>query len=549
MSGEQIRQEHTTLGIEFGSTRIKACLVDSAGLTLATGSSSWESELSDGIWTYSLDAVHEGLAAAYADLARQVREVHGIELRAVGAIGISAMMHGYLALDSAGELLTPFRTWRNTNTTQAAEHLSEVFGQNIPLRWSVAHHYQAVLDAEPHIPRVRTLTTLAGYIHHRLTGTHVLGIGDASGMFPIDPATGSYDGELLDRYAELTRPLLGGAADASDGGGADGEIGAAAALEQLLPPVASAGTQAGFLTPEGAQLLDPTGTLEPGIIFCPPEGDAGTGMVATNAVRKRTGNVSVGTSIFAMLVLEDSPRSPRPEIDIVATPDGKLVAMVHCNNGASELGTWAGVFGEFLSNLGLAADPDEVFRAMLGGALETDAAENGLLAYNLLAAEPVIGVDRGMSMILRNPGSPLTLAGFARAQLLGVFAALSVGIRVLAEEGVSVDRFFAHGGLLRTGGVAQRALAAALRTPVSVTREATEGGAWGMAVLAGYALAVSTSHTSGRSLPDWLDTEIFADSLEETVEPSAEEIDGYARFLQRWLTGLPVQRAAGEALT
>ncbi|MCH8559230.1 FGGY-family carbohydrate kinase [Nesterenkonia sp. DZ6] len=531
MNDERIRQERTTLGIEFGSTRIKACLVGESGQTLATGSSSWESELLDGVWTYSLEAVREGLAAAYADLAAQVVKVHGIHLRVVGAIGVSAMMHGYLALDSAGELLAPFRTWRNTTTTQAAARLTEELRQNIPLRWSVAHHYQAILDAEPHVPRVHTLTTLAGYVHHLLTGTHVLGIGDASGMFPIDPDTADYDAEMLDRFDQLTAGPDSGRP-----------------LSQLLPPVASAGMQAGFLTPEGAQLLDATGALEPGIMFCPPEGDAGTGMVASNAVRARTGNVSVGTSIFAMLVLEDSLRSTRGEIDIVATPDAKLVAMVHCNNGASELGAWAGVFGEFLTRLGYTPDADEVFQAMLSGALEAEASQNGLLAYNLLAAEPIIGVTQGRPMIVRTPGTPLSLAGFARAQLLGVFAALSVGMAVLAEEGVTVDRFFAHGGLLRTGGVAQRALAAALGTPVSVMKDASEGGAWGIAVLARYARAVATGSAASRGLPDWLDEEAFAGSEAETVEPSEVEIADYAEFLGRWLTGLPVELAAGEIL-
>ncbi|WP_218220336.1 FGGY-family carbohydrate kinase [Nesterenkonia sp. Act20] len=531
MIDESLHLEHTTLGIELGSTRIKACLVGESGQTLATGSSSWESQLLDGVWTYSLDAVHQGLAAAYADLAATVRRLHSIELRAVGAIGISAMMHGYLALDSAGDLLTPFRTWRNTTTTAAAARLTQEFGQNIPLRWSIAHHYQAILDAEPHVPRVHTLTTLAGYVHHLLTGNHVLGVGDASGMFPIDPATGDYDAELLERFRSLT---------------AAEEIGRD--LEQLLPPVASAGDQAGFLTPEGAEILDPTGTLEPGIMFCPPEGDAGTGMVATNAVRARTGNVSVGTSIFAMLVLEDSLRSTRSEIDIVATPDAKLVAMVHCNNGASELGAWAGLFGEFLTNLGHVAEPDEVFQAMLRGALEAEADQNGMLAYSLLAAEPIIGVDRGRPMMVRTPETPLTLAGFARSQLLGVFAALSVGMGVLAEEGVTVDRFFAHGGLLRTGGVAQKALAAALGTPVAVTKDSAEGGAWGIAVLAGYAHAVTAGSASGRAMPDWLDEEVFADSAVETVTPSDAEVSDYAQFLERWVAGLAAERAAGEAL-
>ncbi|MGN6273407.1 MAG: xylulokinase [Protaetiibacter sp.] len=518
--------ETTFLGIELGSTRIKACVIDAEGRTLATGSHSWENRLEDGRWTYSLDAVREGLRSAYADLVAQL----GAAPASFGAIGVSAMMHGYLAFDAEGQLLVPFRTWRNTNTGPAAAELSAALGVNIPLRWSIAHLHQAALDGEPHVPLVARITTLSGYVHHLLTGRDVLGVGDASGMFPIDPATGDYDMELL----EIAQERLAAAG---------GEL----ELLEVLPPVLSAGADAGTLTADGAALLDASGTLQPGIPLAPPEGDAGTGMVATNAVRARTANVSAGTSIFAMVVLEGSLAAASPDIDVVTTPDGSPVAMVHCNNGSSELGAWVGVFAEFARAIGATPSSDEVFAAVLGGVLADDAAENGLLAYNLLSGEPIVGTDEGRPLVVRTPGSRLSLAGFGRAQLFSVFAALAIGMRELAAQNVALDEVVAHGGLFRSGGVAQRALAAALGTPVAVGESASEGGAWGIALLASYRRAVAEGDT--RALPDWLDATAFADAPVTTIEPTASDIAGYAAYLERWEAGLAVERAAVAALT
>jgi sugar (pentulose or hexulose) kinase len=511
----------TALGIELGSTRIKACLIGTDGTVLATGSHDWENELVDRVWTYSLDSVWTGLQDCVAALLADAEQRHGVRPTIVGALGISAMMHGYLAFDADGELLVPFRTWRNTSTERAATELTGLFRYNIPLRWSIAHYHQAILDDEPHVPQIRFLTTLAGYVHWRLTGRRVLGVGDASGMFPIDPATGGYATQLITRFDELT---------------ADRRLGHK--LEDLLPEVLPAGQDAGRLTEEGAALLDPTGTLRPGVPLCPPEGDAGTGMVATNAVSPRTGNVSVGTSIFAMVVLEGPLATVHPELDLVTTPAGDLVAMVHCNNGASELGSWADVFGRFATVLGHPAEPDAVFGALLGEALEGDADGGGLLAYNYLAGEPITGLAEGRPLIVRTPGSRLTLGNVMRAQVYGAFATLSLGMRVLRREGVQVDTLLAHGGMFRTAGVAQRFLAAAVGAPVAVSQTAGEGGPWGMAVLAGFLAAPDDD------LGAYLDGTIFADAAPAVVEPDPGDVAGYATFLDRYVAGLDIERAA-----
>lgn len=520
-----IDEERTALGIELGSTRIKACLVDEEGGILAVGAAEWENRLVDGYWSYPLDDVRERLQEAYAALAADVRERYGQPLRAIGAIGVSAMMHGYLAFDDDGRLLVPFRTWRNVTTTRAAERLSEALDWNMPVRWSIAHLYQAVLDGEPHVASVARITTLAGHVHELLTGERVLGIGDASGMFPTDPATGAYDADRLARTERLladagwrTRPL-----------------------SEVLPTVRSAGEHAGALTEAGAALLDPSGTLRPGAIAAPPEGDAGTGMVATDTVTPRRGNVSAGTSIFAMVVLERPLQRPHPEIDVVATPSGDMVAMVHCNNGASEIGVWASVFSEFAAALGVEAAPDRVFAAFLSGALE-DGTDEGLLAYNLLSGEPVAGLDEGRPLFVRAPSSSLSLAGFGRAQLRGAFAALSLGMRALAEEDVAVDEIRAHGGIFRTAGVAQRLLAAALGAPVAVSKTAAEGGAWGMALLAAYRRAVAAGERA--PLAEWLATQIFRDVNDVPVAPTDADIRSHEAYLERWMRGLDVERAA-----
>ncbi|MEL5990573.1 FGGY-family carbohydrate kinase [Microbacterium phosphatis] len=526
-----IDEAGTTLGIELGSTRIKAVLIDRSGATLASGSHEWENQLVDGVWTYSLEAVHTGLQAAYAALAADAEARLGARPTAFGAIGVSAMMHGYLAFDADGELLVPFRTWRNVSTGAASAELSEALGVNIPLRWSVAHVHQAALDREDHVARIHHLNTLAGYVHELLTGARVLGVGDASGMFPIDPATGGYDAGLLAIADE--RLAAAGA----------GHL----ALAEVLPAVLPAGADAGALTAEGAALLDPTGALRPGAVAAPPEGDAGTGMVATNAVTPRTGNVSAGTSIFAMVVLEKSLSRAYEEIDIVTTPAGDPVAMVHCNNGASELGAWAGVFGEFAAALGSTASQDDVFAALLSGALETGA-DDGLLAYNHLSGEPIAELSEGRPLVVRTPGSRLSLAGFARAQLRAVFATLSLGMRTLVDEGVAVDAMFAHGGMFRTAGVAQRLLAAAVEAPVVVGETAGEGGAWGMAVLGAYRLAVIDGSAAGRTLSAWLADEIFAGAETDTAEPTADEIADHRAYLDRWAAGLAAERAAVDAI-
>ncbi|WP_084104657.1 xylulokinase [Demequina sp. NBRC 110056] len=515
----------TALGIELGSTRIKACLIDvDTAEVLAVGSHAWENQYADGLWTYTLEDVWAGLQSAYAALVADARSRHGVAPTSYGAIGVSAMMHGYLAFDSDGELLTPFRTWRNTNTGVAAAELTEALGVNIPLRWSIAHLHQAVLDGEAHVGRLDHITTLAGYVHWRLTGEKVLGVGDASGMFPIDSATRDYDAAMLDAYDAL----------------AAGRVDARA----LLPEVRVAGADAGVLTAEGAALLDPTGALQAGIPLAPPEGDAGTGMVATNAVAPRTGNVSAGTSIFAMVVLERPLASAHEEIDLVTTPVGDAVAMVHCNNGASELGAWASLFTRFAEASGQPADADAVFATLLTEALEAEADAGGLLAYNTLAGEPIADLPEGRPLVVRTPDSRFTLANFMRAQVYGVFGTLSLGMEVLASEDVALDRMFAHGGIFRTAGVAQRFLAAAVGAPVAVGDTASEGGAWGMAVLAAFRAA----GPDAGDLPAYLDTQIFADAEVSVVDPDPADVAGYTAYLDRYRAGLAVERAAASAL-
>ncbi|QKJ20435.1 xylulokinase [Microbacterium hominis] len=528
MSAEAIAAGRTALGIEFGSTRIKACLVDAddPAIVLAVGSHDWENSFEDRMWTYPLDAVWSGLQSAYADLVADAVSRHGVAPATTGAIGVSAMMHGYLAFDAAGELLVPFRTWRNTTTGPAAATLSELFGTNIPLRWSIAHLHQAVLDDEPHVSRIASFTTLAGYVHERLTGRRVLGVGDASGMFPIDSATGGYDERMLAQYDELVE---GSALTAP--------------LRDLLPEVLSAGAPAGTLTDAGAALLDPSGALRAGIPFCPPEGDAGTGMVATGAVAPRTGNVSAGTSIFAMVVLEHPLSEQHHELDLVTTPAGDPVAMVHCNNGASELAAWAGMFTRFADAAGAPMDADAVFDVLFREALAGDADAGGLLAYNHLAGEPIAGTAEGRPLFVRTPDSSFTLANAMRAQLYGVFGTLALGMRVLAGEGVGIDRMLAHGGMFRTAGVAQRFLAGALDAPVAVGETASEGGAWGIAVLAAY-----LAHAESTALADYLDERVFAGAAVDTAHPDPADVAGFAAYLDRYRAGLAVERAAIASL-
>lgn len=513
-----------SLGIELGSTRIKVCLIDDADASvLATGASDWENRYIDGVWTYGLDEVWAGIASAYAQLRENVQTQYRTPLENVSAIGVSAMMHGYLALDASGELLVPFRTWRNTNTGEAAQQLTTLFGQNIPHRWSIAHLFQAILNDEPHIPQLAGLTTLAGYVHWGLTGEWALGVGDASGMFPIAADTLDYDERCIEAFDQVAPECLKGR------------------LSTLLPRVLVAGDVAGKLTDEGARLIDSTGSLRSGVPMCPPEGDAGTGMVATGAVAARTGNVSVGTSVFAMVVLEGPLTEIHTEIDLVTTPAGDPVAMVHCNNGASELAAWASLFTQFAEVLGVEPGRDEVYAALFQAAQSGSA--DGVLAYNQLSGEPIAGLEEGRPAVIRTPGSELTLSNFMRAQLNGVFATLCLGMNTLASENVAVDRMHAHGGVFRTAGVAQQTLADALAASVSVSDTASEGGAWGMALLASY-LRVSDQ----MSLRDYLARLVFDNAAATVCEPDPSGVIAYQEYLTHYQAGLSAVRAAAEAL-
>ncbi len=532
---EQILSARTSLGIELGSTRIKACLIgDDGAVVLATGSHEWQSVLEGGHWSYSLEEIERGLQSAYAGLVEEVQARYGVRPERYGAIGVSAMMHGYLAFDRAGELLVPFRTWRDTTTGEAAAELTELFGMNIPLRWSIAHLHQAVRDAEPHLERLASITTLAGYVHRRLTGSSVLGIGDASGMLPIDSSTGDYDARVLAAYDGLAAGRL------------------PVSLRELLPQVLPAGAHAGSLTGEGAVYLDPSGALRPGAPMCPPEGDAGTGMVATGSVSPRTGNVSAGTSIFAMVVLEQPLRGVHHEIDLVTTPAGDPVAMVHCNNGASELAAWAGLFMRFAEAIGHPVDSDAAYRALFGEALIGSEDAGGLVSFNYLAGEPIVGLDEGRPLVVRPPDSELTLANFMRSQLYGVFATLALGMQVLEAQGAALDRMFAHGGMFRTPGVAQRLLAGALATPVAVGGLAAEGGAWGIAVLAAY-LRYADSH----SLAEYLDSRVLggggalgdaAPAALVIAAPEPADVAGFTSYLDRYRVALDIESAAVASL-
>ena len=525
-SRDAIVKGHTALGIELGSTRIKAVLAGPNHAPIAVGGYDWENQFINRIWTYSLDATWTGLQQCYAALAADVQRRYDVELTSVGALGVSAMMHGYLAFDAEGKLLTPFRTWRNTFTSEAAERLSTEFGHNIPHRWSIAHLYHAILNGEDHVTGIRHITTLAGYVHWQLTGEKVLGIGDASGMFPIDTATGTYDAAMLARFDQLAA-----------------EAGVHLTLADLLPEIRRAGEAAGTLTGSGAELLDVTARLLPGIPMCPPEGDAGTGMVATNSVAPRTGNVSAGTSIFAMVVLERELGRMHRELDLVTTPAGDLVAMVHCNNGASELNAWVGLFAEFAQALGVETDTSTIFATLFTSALNGAPDCGGLMSYNYLSGEPITGLHEGRPLFLRSPDSTFNLANFMRTHLFASLATLRIGMDVLLkDEDVRLDRMFAHGGLFKTEGVAQSFLAAAMDAPVSVGDVASEGGAWGMALLA----AFLTHNTPAQSLADYLNTEVFANANLETTEPDPAVVAGFETFVQRFVTALPVERAAVE---
>ena len=525
---ELIEQGKSYLGIEFGSTRIKAVLIDEKGTPIAGGDHEWENRFENGVWTYSLDDVWQGIQDCYAKLKKDVNEKYGVKLTSFGALGISAMMHGYLAFDDKGELLVPFRTWRNTITEQAAEELTKALNYNIPQRWSIAHLYQAILNKEEHISKVAFFTTLAGYVHWKLTGEKVLGVGDASGMFPIDINTGDYDKNMVATFDDLAS-----------------KKGFGAKLSDILPKVLSAGEQAGMLTDEGAKLLDPSGDLKSGIKLAPPEGDAGTGMTATNSVRKRTGNTSAGTSVFAMVVLEKELSKVYPQIDLVTTPDGALVGMVHCNNCTSDINAWVNLMDENLKLFGCNIDKNTLYTKLFEVALKGDDDCGGLISYNYFSGEPVTGFDDGAPLVVRKATDSFTLANFMRMHIYSSLAALKSGLDLmLREEGVKVDKMFGHGGLFKTKGVGQSVLAAAIDSPVSVMETAGEGGPWGMALLAAY----MDTKKDGESLSDYLDNRIFAGQAGETLEPDASMVKGFDSFMKRYMAGLDIEKAAVNSL-
>ncbi len=525
---QAIESGKTFLGVELGSTRIKAVLIGADHSPLASGSHEWENRYENGVWTYSLDEVWKGLQESYQNLSRDVAEKYGIPLTGVGAMGFSAMMHGYLAFDGQGTLLVPFRTWRNTITGQAAEKLTDLFQFNIPQRWSIAHLYQAILNREAHVGQIRHLTTLAGYVHWKLTGQQVLGVGEASGMFPIDSSTNRFDAGRVEQFNQLLQteniPWK---------------------LGDILPRVLVAGESAGVLTAEGARLLDPSGQLKAGIPLCPPEGDAGTGMVATNSVAERTGNVSAGTSVFAMIVLEKALSKLYPEIDMVTTPTGKPVAMVHSNNCTSDLNAWVELFHEFTLALGVEVNQSKLFETLYQQALKGDADGGGLLAYNYVSGEHLTHLDEGRPMFVRTPESKFTLANFMRTHLFSSLGALKIGLDILfVQEKVKIEQILGHGGFFKTREVGQRMMAAAMNVPVSVMETAGEGGAWGIALLAAY----MSQKVGQEPLEAYLSGKVFAGQNITTVAPEPVDVSGFNAFMERYKYGLGIERAAIDGL-
>ncbi len=534
MIRKTIEDGKAVLGLEFGSTRIKAVLVDESHSVVAMGTWDWENSLADNIWTYSLEDIWKGLQGCYKSLAEDVRERYGVTLTKLAALGFSGMMHGYMPFDAAGELLAPFRTWRNTMTEEACRKLTPLFQFNIPQRWSIAHLYQAILNGEEHVKDISYLTTLAGYIHWQLSGEgkeggeRVLGVGEASGMFPIDSAICDYDAEMTAKFDELV-------ADKGFGW----------KLKEILPGVLPAGEKAGTLSAAGAKLLDPSGNLQPGVPMCPPEGDAGTGMTATNSVKVRTGNISAGTSIFSMVVTEKALSGVHEEIDMVTTPDGSPVAMVHCNNCTSDLNAWVNLFEEFAGRFGMKTDKNELYGMLYREALTADTDCGGLMAYNYFAGEPVTGLNGGRPMFVRTPDAKFTLANFMRSHLYSSMATLKIGNDILLkEEQVKVDSLTGHGGLFKTPVVGQQLMAAAMNAPVTVMDTASEGGAWGMAVLAAY----MREKAEGETLPDYLSSRIFAGQTGTTIEPKPEDVAGFDAFIERYKSTLPAEKAAVEGL-
>ena len=525
---EQICQGETFLGIEFGSTRIKAVLTDGRGTPLASGGHAWENRYENHLWTYSLEDIFGGMQDCYNDLAGDIKEKYGVTLTSVRGMGFSAMMHGYMAFDREGRLLVPFRTWRNSNTVRASKELTEYLDFHIPERWSIAHLYQAILDGEEHVQDIAYITTLAGFIHWKLTGEKVIGIGDASGMFPIDSETKDYDAGMLDKFDRLTA-----------------DRGFSWKLRDILPKVLCAGESAGTLTEEGAALLDKTGSLGAGIPLCPPEGDAGTGMTATNSVAERTGNVSAGTSVFAMIVLERALKNLHPEIDMVTTPSGEPVAMVHANNCTSDLNAWAGLFREFAESCGVSIDTNRLYETLFQAALKGEKDCGGLLSYGYLSGENITECEEGRPLFVRMPDSRLNLSNFMRTHLFSALGALKIGMDILLkDEGVTIDVIFGHGGFFKTAGTGQRIMAGAMNVPVTVMETAGEGGAWGMALLASY----MDQKDPGETLSGYLAEKIFKGQQGTSLDPEPEMTEGFEAFIRRYKAGLAIERAAIESL-
>jgi len=526
---ELIKSGKAVLGLELGSTRIKAVLIDEAHNPIATGAYEWENQLVNGIWTYDLDEAWRGVQACYWELKKDIFNKYGVSLKKVKSIGISGMMHGYVPFNAEGKLLVPFRTWRNTMTEEAVKELSVLFNFNVPQRWSIAHLYQAILSGEEHVSEITYITTLAGYIHWKLTGQKVMGVGEASGMFPIDATTRDYDAVMLDKFSNLEKVKI-----------------MPWDIKDILPKVLVAGESAGVLTEEGAKLLDESGDLEPGIQMCPPEGDAGTGMVATNSVGVRTGNVSAGTSVFAMVVLEKALEKVHEELDIVTTPAGDNVAMVHCNNCTTDLNAWVKLFGEFASCMGVKISKDELYGTLYRKALEGDKDCGGLVAYNFYSGEHIARVNEGRPMFVRKPDANFNLANFMRSHLYASLSSLKIGLDILLkEEQVKVDRIYGHGGLFKTKGVAQGILAAAFDASVAVMETAGEGGPWGMAILASYMVNKEDNET----LEDFLNNKVFADSKGDVMEPVAEDVAGFEEYMKLYVSALEAERKAVETIS
>ena len=521
---QAILDNRTALGIEFGSTRIKAVLVDGNNAPIASGGHEWENRYENGVWTYSLEDIWSGLQDCYQQMAKDVEEKYGVELTSVGAIGISAMMHGYMPFDKEGNLLVPFRTWRNNITGEASRKLSELFQYNIPQRWSIAHLYQAILKGEPHVKDIDYIATLEAYVHWKLTGKRVLGIGDVAGMFPADSTTRDYNEKMVQQFDEQVA-----------------SYGFPWKLRGILPKCLVAGQDAGCLTEEGAKKLDPTGNLEAGIPLCPPEGDAGTGMVATNSVAQRTSNISAGTSFFSMVVLEKPLKDLHTEIDMVTTPDGSLVAMVHSNNGTTDLNAWVNLFKEFADSIGADVDMNQMYGTLYNKALEGDADCGGILSYGNYAGEPITNVEKGRPMVVRTPETKFNLANFMRSHLYTALGVIKVGMDILTkDEGVEIDTVLGHGGLFKTKGVGQKILADAINTPVVVMETAGEGGPWGMAILAEYMV----KREEGEKLEDYLKNKVFGSDAGSRIDPDPEGVAGYEAFMETYKKGLDVERRA-----